>query len=66
MTEELDYAPDIIVVLAKRLPRQKVSPAELTARAARALDKGDLFERLRVDDAIYEKYLLPLAGRGLA
>ena len=66
MTEELNYAPDIVAFLAERLPRRNVSAAEATARAGRELDKGDLFERLRVDDAIYEKYLLPLAGRGLS
>ena len=65
MVEELGYSPEIVAFLKRNCSRMNASPEDGKRRAMRELDAGDWFERTLEDEAVYETYLLPLAGSRL-
>ena len=68
MVRELDYDPRIVEFLSEHAPRHNVSPDGPARRYAGALEERNLLGRIRAQEAVYETYLLPLAGawRGAA
>lgn len=62
MIDELGYTREIVTFLKERVGRKNTSPEAKRDRVMRELDRGDLFARIRTDEEVYEKYLLPLAG----
>lgn len=62
MTGEFEYAPDIVEFLRTHADRRNVSPGEAKRRVMIALARDGLLGRIRRDEAVYERFLLPLAG----
>ena len=65
MVDELGYTPEIVAFLQRHCGHVNASREDGKRRAMRALDAGDWFERTLEDEAVYETYLLPLAGSRL-
>ena len=65
MVDELGYTPEIVAFLQRHGGRVNASREDGTRRAMRELDAGDWFARTLEDEAVYETYLLPLAGSRL-
>ena len=66
MVDELGVLrPEIVAFLKRNCRRVNASPEDAKRRAMRELDAGDWFERTLEDEAVYETYLLPLAGSRL-
>ena len=65
MVDDLGYTPEIVAFLKHNGGRANVSREDGKSRAMRELDAGDWFGRTREDEAVYETYLLPLAGSRL-
>ena len=65
MVDDLGYTPEIVAFLKHNGGRVNVSREDGKSRAMRELDAGDWFGRTREDEAVYETYLLPLAGSRL-
>ena len=66
MTEELGYNRDIVMFLRENAERKNISPEDSKPPVMRALEEGGLIGRIREDESIYERYLLPLAGSRLS
>ena len=66
MVDELGYTPEIVAFLQRHGGRVNASREDGTRRAMRELDAGDWFARTLEDEAVYETYLLPLAGSRLS
>ena len=62
MCDELGYRRDIVEFLKKRSVPRNVSPAKSKPRIMQTLAEDGLLRRIRRDEFIYERYLLPLAG----
>ena len=62
MTGALGYDPRIVRRLQRHAPRKNVSPAHRKPRVDRELAENGLLGRIREEERIYERYLLPLAG----
>ena len=62
MTGELGYDRDLVDFLREHGERRNISPEEDRSRVMRVLAADGLLARIREDERIYERYLLPLAG----
>ena len=63
MTGELGYRPEIVHFLGKTLPRLNVSIEAKKSPVLHDLRQSTLFAQILAEEAIYEKHLLPLAGK---
>lgn len=63
MKGPLGYAPDIVEHLRSHASRRNASPEAARTRVLRELEADGLLGRIRRRERIYERYLLPLAGR---
>ena len=62
-TDALGYTPAVVRLLAESMPRKNVSVEAKKAGVMRDLEQSALFARIRAEEAVYERFLLPLAGR---
>ena len=62
MVDELGYTPEIVAFLKENTGRRNESRADRKPRIMGELDAGGWFAGTIENEAIYENYLLPLAG----
>ena len=62
MTDALGYTAEIVHVLRENTGRKNASAQERKPGVMRDLGRSALFARVLEEEAVYERYLLPLAG----
>ena len=62
MTDALGYTAEVVHFLRDNTARRNASAGERKPGVMRNLARSALFARILEEEAVYERYLLPLAG----